>query len=390
MSTLVILGAADGSLSTYRIARSLGYRTICVDMKPSAPGVALADEFLPISTREPDLIADALVGRADLAGVLAPSTDIALPTLRALTDKLGLPAHVSAAAARASVDKRYFREVCDSLGLPSYQWVSSVAEAGGLRFPVVVKPVDAQSGRGVVRCGSRAELAAAVGESARFSYGGGVVIEEEVPGLHCGCECVVDGGRVAFLALTERSLTPAPAALTMAHLVPASVPAGVEARVVSYVDRLCAALGYERGPLNLDLVVDPDGVPRLIEMGARTSGNGLDELVRYGFGVDTIAASIEVAVGDPITISRAAPRAVLWQVLSAAQDGELVGVSGVAEALGLPEVVKLEIIVSPGAQVRAFRNVADKLGYAVLVGDDPDSLRAAADQVRAMVSFSMR
>jgi biotin carboxylase len=389
VSTLVILGAADGSLSTYRTARRLGYRTICVDMKSSAPGVSLADEFFPISTREPDLIADALVGRSDLAGVLAPSTDIALPTLRALTEKLGLPAQVSEAAARASVDKRYFREVCDSLGLPSYQWVEGVAGADGLRFPVVVKPVDAQSGRGVMRCGSRAELSAAVAEASRFSYGGGVVVEEEILGLHCGCECIVDDCRVAFLALTERSLTPPPAALTLAHLVPASVPSGVEERVVSYVDRLCAALDYRRGPLNLDLVVDPDGVPRLIEMGARTSGNGLDELVRYGFGVDTIAASIQVAVGEPITLSLGEPRAVLWQVLSASRDGTLVGISGAEKALRLPEVVKLEVIVSPGSQVRAFRNVADKLGYAVLVGDDPDSLRATAERVRSMVRFSV-
>ena len=67
----------------------------------------------------------------------------ALPTLRALTDKLGLPAHVSAAAALASVDKRYFRQVCDELDLPSYQWVDDVDQVGSLRFPVMVKPVDA-------------------------------------------------------------------------------------------------------------------------------------------------------------------------------------------------------------------------------------------------------
>ncbi|MER6583305.1 hypothetical protein, partial [Nonomuraea sp. NPDC001023] len=51
--SLVVLGAADGSLSTYRAAAGLGLRTIAVDRSAGAPGVALADEYLPVSTHDP-------------------------------------------------------------------------------------------------------------------------------------------------------------------------------------------------------------------------------------------------------------------------------------------------------------------------------------------------
>jgi formate-dependent phosphoribosylglycinamide formyltransferase (GAR transformylase) len=175
---LIVLGAADGSLSTYRTARAMGFRTICVDMRPSAPGVPLADEFLPISTREPEPILAALGGREDVAGVLAPSTDIALPTLRALTHRLGLPDVVSEPAARASVDKRFFRDLCDGLGLPSYRWAAGFDGVDALTYPLVIKPVDAQSSRGVTRCATPLELGSAVAEARRLSYAGAVVIEE--------------------------------------------------------------------------------------------------------------------------------------------------------------------------------------------------------------------
>ena len=390
MSTLVVLGAADGSLSTYRTARALGYRTICVDRSPTAPGVTLADEFLPLSTRDTDAIAAALDERDDLAGALAPSTDIALPTLLALTEQLGLPVTMTEEAARASLDKRHFRRVCEELGFPVYRWqeVTGAAE-WEWRGPAVVKPVDAQSGRGVTRCAEESMMDTAVAEASRLSYSGGVVVEDEVAGTHCGCECVVSDGEVAFLALTTRTLCPPPRAVTTAHLMPAEVPAESRSGVVTMVERLCARLRYRTGPLNLDLVVARDGVPYLIEMGARTSGNGLDELVRRCHGVDTIAASVAAAVHEPVTVAPHAPRPTLWQALSTEHAGRLTGVHGLAEAMAMPEVVDVRLFAEPGDEVRAHDNVANKLGYAVLSAPTTAGLRAAAERLNRTLVFEV-
>ena len=72
MTAIVVLGAADGSLTTYRAVREMGFRAIAVDRSSAAPGVGLADEFLPLSTRDVPAILAALAGRRDLAGVVAP------------------------------------------------------------------------------------------------------------------------------------------------------------------------------------------------------------------------------------------------------------------------------------------------------------------------------
>jgi biotin carboxylase len=390
VSTLVVLGAADGSLSTYRTARALGYHTICVDRSPTAPGVALADEFLPLSTRDTDAIAAALDERDDLAGALAPSTDIALPTLLALTERLGLPVTMTEEAARASLDKRHFRRVCEELGFPVYRWqeVTGAAE-WEWRGPAVVKPVDAQSGRGVTRCAEESMMDTAVAEASRLSYSGGVVVEDEVAGTHCGCECVISDGEVAFLALTTRTLCTPPRAVTTAHLMPAEVPAESRSAVVTMVERLCARLRYRTGPLNLDLVVARDGVPYLIEMGARTSGNGLDELVRRCHGVDTIAASVAAAVHEPVTVAPHAPRPTLWQALSTEHAGRLTAVHGLAEAMAMPEVVDVRLFAGPGDEVRAHDNVANKLGYAVLSAPTTAALRAAAERLNRALVFEV-
>jgi biotin carboxylase len=393
MKSLLILGAADGAMATYRTARALGYRTIAVDLRDTAPAVALADELLPVSTRDVSGLTEILRGRSDVAGILAPSSDIALPTQLTLTERFGLPCGLTEQTVEASVDKRRFRAVCDELGLPGYRWIEGTGwRAAGLRFPLVVKPVDAQSSRGVTRCPDESTVDAAIAEAVRHSYTAGIVIEEEVQGQHCGCECVIDDGRVVFMALTERHLTPPPQATTTAHLLPAAVPDGVQAEIVAAIDALCARLGYRRGPLNLDLVVDAAGRPRLIEMGARTGGDPLGELARHCYGVDPIEASISVAVGAPLPPIPAQPvtHPVMVQLLNAADTGILTAVHGVQEARTWPEVLRVVLLAEPGRAVTSTIDLTSKLGYALLAADTPEQLRRAADRLLSTVRFEVR
>ncbi|MEV4131610.1 ATP-grasp domain-containing protein [Dactylosporangium sp. NPDC049742] len=393
MKSLLILGAADGAMATYRTARALGFRTIAVDLRDTAPAVALADELLPVSTRDVAALSEILRRRTDVAGVLAPSSDIALPTQLALAERFGLPCGLTEETVAASVDKRRFRAVCDELGLPGYRWVDGADWRGaGLTFPLVVKPADAQSSRGVARCPDESTVDAAIAEALRFSYGAGIVIEEEVQGQHCGCECVIDGGRVVFMALTERRLTPPPQATTTAHLLPAGVPDGTHDAIVADVDAICARLGYRRGPLNLDLVVDADGRPRLIEMGARTGGDPLGELAKHCYGVDPIEASISVAVGAPLPPVPPAmvPHPVMVQLLNAADTGTLAAIHGVEEARTWPEVLRIALLAEPGRAVTSTIDLTSKLGYALLTADTPERLRAAADRLLSTVRFEVR
>jgi biotin carboxylase len=393
MKSLLILGAADGAMATYRTARALGYRTVAVDLRDTAPAVALADELLPVSTRDVPALTEILRGRTDIAGILAPSSDIALPTQLALTERFGLPCGLTGQTVEASVDKRRFRAVCDELGLPGYGWIEGTDwRAAGLRFPLVVKPVDAQSSRGITRCPDGSTVDAAIAEAVRHSYSAGIVIEEEVPGQHCGCECVIDGGWVVFMALTERHLTPPPQATTTAHVLPAVVADGVREEIVAAVDALCARLGYRRGPLNLDLVVDGGGRPRLIEMGARTGGDPLGELARHCYGVDPIEASISVAVGAPLppVPTPAVSRPVMVQLLNAADTGVLTAVHGAEEARGWPEVVRLVLLAAPGRAVTTTIDLTSKLGYALLAADTPAQLRQVADRLLSTVRFEVR
>ena len=94
----------------------LGYRTIAVDQRGTAPGVALADEHLPISTREPGLSRPRWAAGQTLAESGALRHRAADPA----SWRIGWTAvRLTESATRASVDKSYFRRLCDELAVPS-------------------------------------------------------------------------------------------------------------------------------------------------------------------------------------------------------------------------------------------------------------------------------
>ena len=250
MTTIVVLGGADGSLGTLRTARELGLHTICVDMRTDAPGALAADELLNISTLHADELAGVLGPRRDVAAVISPASDVNLPTQFALANALGLPCGLSDAAVRASVDKGYFRQVCDDLGLPGPRFVQGTPAEVARTAPAVaprlmVKPTDSSGSRGVACVSDLALLPDAIATANAFSGSGVVIVEEFLTGIDFTAEAIVVDGRVELLGISARRLTPPPYFVTVEHQMPAEeIPADA---VRATLDALCAALDYRWG-----------------------------------------------------------------------------------------------------------------------------------------------
>jgi biotin carboxylase len=388
---LVILGGSDGTISSFRAARRLGLGTICVDMRADAPGVREADEFLHLSTRDVAAVATALAGRDDVVGVHAPGTDINLPSLVALTGRLGLPCGLTAGALRVSSDKAYFRDVCARLGLAGPAYVSGTAgevarDAARLAFPVIVKPVDSGSSRGITVCASPAELEEAAADAAAASPSATVIAEELVTGRDLCGEAFLRDGRVALLGLSDR-VVEAPRVVAIGHdMFPRDD--ALSAEVIRQLELVCAEVGYTDGPVNLDLFVTGDGIV-LIEMGARLGGNGMGEALGLMHGVDTVSAAVQLAVGERPDLLPREPRHAAVRMLRAPAAGTLVALDGVAEARALPGVADVVVTTLPGEPVVPYTECRAKLGYVLAsgatAGELATTLAAVDDLIRVRV-----
>lgn len=390
--TLLILGAGADQMPAYRAAQRLGCTIIGVDRNPDAPAATLADRFFPVSVRDPLGIVAAL-GGARPDGVVTVGSDLPLPALRALTAHYGLPGSLSPEAVDASTDKGFFRQVLASLPGRACRFVhgSDPAElrraAADLRFPLVVKPVDAGGSKGVEAVADQGGLPAAITRALACSHTGRVIVEELITGLHLSCECFVVDGEPMLVVPTERGHTGPPRFLTTSHLIPVRLGPATTAALMELVRSICAAVRYGTGPLDLDLVLDRCGRLHPLEMGARAGGNGLAALLRVALGVDMAELSVRAALGERVVPAAAWRRVAMSCVLWSDRAGVLAGVSGREAVLAAPTTASLEVFAESGKPVAAFTSNAAKLGVLVLTGASHRQVTEAAAAARRTLRF---
>jgi biotin carboxylase len=394
---LLVLGASEEQVPIYREASRRGLATIAVDMRADRPGVALADEFLHISTADHDAIGAALAGRR-LAGVVSTASDACLGSWWRLAERFRTPWRYPPAAAAVSMDKAAFHTVAAEVGIDTYHWLCSdrpaelVADARLLRFPLVVKPTDAGGGRGIRRVDVAADLADAVCHAAAHSAGGRVVVEEFLVGRNLTVNVFLLGGEVVLSAVTEQLLLPGRGLLIGGHLAPARLTPATERALVSDAARLCAAFDLTDGPANFDVVLGEDGRRYVVEVGARMSGNGYPELMRAATGVDCTAALVDLVTGVPVRLTDSHPRRpARLQVLASPLDvpGELRGVAGLAEVAATPGVAAVDVFAAPGDLVRPHTESGHKLGWLVVTADRAEQLPAVLRRARRRLRITV-
>ncbi|HEY7043381.1 MAG TPA: ATP-grasp domain-containing protein [Nocardioidaceae bacterium] len=389
MSTLLVLGGADGALGTIGAASRLGVRTLCVDSRTDAPGIARADEFLSVSTRDIGAIERAIAGRDDLQGVISPASDVNLPAQFELAQRLGLPNGLSIDAVRASIDKGFFRDVCARIGLVNPSYVQGtfdhvLCHSNALRWPVMVKPADSSGGRGVSRCDNVAQLAAACIEAAAWSRSRTVIVEEFVAGDDVGAEAFVIDGRVALLAIGSRTLTDRPHFVTTETRV--ALPDQRWEAVRRCLDAICAELGYRWGSLNADLIVRPDGAVVVVEIGARLGGNGSAELLGLAHGIDASEVAVELAVGAKPEVRPVLHRHAASRILGAPSEGKLVAIDGVGAARAVPGISQVVLAAEAGDHVAPYTKAGAKLGYLLAAGATADAVGKALDRAHRLLT----
>ncbi|NUR82555.1 MAG: ATP-grasp domain-containing protein [Nonomuraea sp.] len=394
MRNLIVLGGGEDQIPAYREGRRLGYRVIGVDQRPDALGAAEADQFLCMTSRDPQGIARAL-GPIDVAGVISPASDAAQESVAELRRIYRTPHQTAPDALRCTVDKGFFRQVIDRLGLPAYRYVQNddiehlIGAAAGLSYPLIVKPADSSGSKGITVLNEAADLAGAIEHARKNSFSRQVILEELIEGSHGAVESFFADGRLAFMAVTDRAITGPPAMISLAHVVPADLDPSVYARLSEAVSAICAEVGHQNGPVNFDFVLTPGGDLYFIEMGARLGGNGMPLMVRHAFGLNTVEAAIRLALGEPLTIDVTHRRIAALRILAAEADGVLTAVEGLAELRRMPEVVDVQVFKSPGDHVRAYTQAGHKLGYLVLVADTRMLLEDALDRALRTLRFEI-
>jgi biotin carboxylase len=378
---LVVLGAGPAQLGALRAARALGVTTIACDRAADALALrlGLADLHEAVSTFDIDGIER--VARAHGAdGLIAPGTDGPVRVAAEVAARLGLAHPLAPAVAVAATDKRAQRTAFAAHGVPQPALLDP--DAPWTR-PVVVKPSLAQGQRGLALVDEPGELAAAVERARQESRDGDALVEELVDGDEVTVNAFLADG-FHPIAVTDRERASAFGVAT-AHLYPARQD---PAPAIAAAAAACAALGIERGPVYVQVVLGPDG-PRVMEVAARLGGGHDAELCLAATGVGLAALAVRAALGEPIAAADATPRFARGAIVRflIGPPGELVDVEGLAEARAVPGVLDVQPYRRAGERLAALAVGADRAGFVLAEGRDRAAAEAAAARAAELVRF---
>lgn len=287
MTQIGILGAAAVQDDGVRAAQALGWTVHVLAARPDGPAAESADVFVPIDFSDRDAVVRYAQAHA-LDAVYSIGSDSAIPVSAYVSERLGLPHFVSSAVAEVCNRKPEMRRALVGIqGNVPAQEVSTDDDAVWTgRWPIIVKPADAQGQRGVSRVDAQESVRAAVSEALLHSRSGSAIIEEFIEGPEVSVNGYLVDGRLVFLAVSDRETWPEFVGLIASHVAPGdAADDDVRSAIHKVVEAAAQRLGITDGPLYAQMMVR-DGQPYIIEITPRLDGCHMWKVLREATGVD--------------------------------------------------------------------------------------------------------
>lgn len=363
-ATVLILGTGNAQVDLFEYCRDARLRTVACSNAAGGPGQRLADGF-------------ELIDITDVAGVLglarrvqpdliySVGSDVAMPTVCAVSQELSLPHFVTPETAQLCNQKGDLRAFLgeDFRGNLAFQVVSDPHTPTRLQYPLIMKPVDSQGQRGVRTLTTPDLFASAFAESVGFSRAGQVIIEELVDGPEISVNTYSIDGRCVFCVVSDRlAWTQYPGGIIREHRVPCRATSRLACeRTVDLVHRVLDRLSIRNGPAYFQIKLRGEE-PKLIEATPRLDGCHMWRLLRYHTGIDLLDWTMRHLQGIP-PAARAVRETPGQGALRLEFFCEPPGTRFVQARHSAPDALWLRWYYENGETVRRLNGFQEKCGY---------------------------
>lgn len=394
MKKILLLGGSSQQVIAIETAKKLGLYTVLCDYLPDNPGQYHADKFYQESSTDKDRILQ-IARDEQIDYIISYASDPAAPTAAYVAEKLGLPTNPYAAV-KTLCNKDSFREFLSSHGFNTPRAASFLnkdeaeADIGKFKLPIIIKPVDSSGSKGVTVLRDFSGFEEAIDFAFSFSRGHRIIIEEFIEKKHpylIGGDIFISEGKVIQWGLMnchrDSNVNP---------LVPVgkSYPVILENADLhsakNTLQRLVTELGIQFGPMNVELIVDANSRVFLIDIGPRSGGNMIPDLLGMIFNCDVVEMSVKAAMGHRIAdvYDRGTPFFATHNLHSNKE--------GVFERIEFsPEIeqyiIRKDIYKKPGDDVNYFANASNALGIIFMKFPDANTMLWMLKNINAYISI---
>jgi biotin carboxylase len=279
----LLCDAAFSALPILFSLKNRGFRVGVCGSRPNDPGHALADFSFPLDYSNEKLLLE--IVRTNAIEFLVPGcTDVSYRSCASVANVLGLPGYDRPESVSIIHQKDAFREYCDMRGFPIPQFVSDASRVPELSFPILIKPSDSFSGKGIVRVESYDRLPDGIEEAKSHSSARSILFEEFIDGCLYSHSAVLRRGKIAWDIFVNEYCSVHPYQVNSSH-VSIDLAEGTAMAVRNWLQDFARALSLADGLVHTQFIATENSF-YLIEVTRRCPGDLYAMLVEMSLGID--------------------------------------------------------------------------------------------------------
>ncbi len=369
MRKILVLGTGSAQRDIIEYCKENGLHVIAVSNVSGYMAEKLADEFYQIDIVDVDAL-EKLAREKEVDLIYSVGSDIAMPTVAEVSERLSLPTYIEKDTALVCNKKNELRKLIQDRNIEGsvpYQVLNGADDEITIPFPAIMKPLDSQGQRGVRRVDSAEEIRDHFEETLSYSREKKVILERYIDGSEISVNVFLKDGEIVFYLISDRiTWSQYPGGIIHEHVIPSKYEKdpNITARIRKLVEECLDAIGLKEGPGYFQIKVSSQGYPYLIEVTPRLDGCHMWRLIRYSTGVDLMKASVGGLLGEGYEIPEEYPvKAHSLEFLCDAP-GNLFSENNYE----LPEHVFLRWYYREGQKVNKTNGYCEKCGYVIKEG----------------------
>lgn len=306
---LLILGGTYSTFDMVKLAKSLGVYVVVTDSSPdSSITKELADEVATVSTSDIESLVS-LVKEKNIDGAFCGPSEFNIGNLVKLCKDAHLPCYCTPEQWELCSNKKTFKEYCIRNNVPTAQeYVFKDFECEGfdkdVEYPVIVKPVDGCSSKGISICYNRQDVLKAYDYAINNSACKHVIIEQYLDngGSIFSFRYILNNGDYyPYLTFDTYIVDPIERKYLISAFtyIPSRLTDFFKENLDANVRRMFADMGLKNGVAFIQSI-PYKGKIYCHEMGYRLSGGMIYKITQPLMNINDMEMMLRYALGEPL------------------------------------------------------------------------------------------
>lgn len=299
MKALVLAGGLP-QITLIKVLQSRGVTAVLADGSDKAIARPYADVFYKVNIFDIDAVKE-IAEREQVDFLITCCADQVLLVVAQVSEMLGLPWYIDYETAKNVSDKELMKRVFVENNIPTSRYVVmnqlDMDKIKEMKYPLIVKPVDAYSSKGVRKVLNESELREAFAAAVEISRNKNAIVEEFCVGEEISVDIFVSDGKAHVLCVSNsEKVKDEDKFVIFRGRFPVSASAELHKKIEIVAQQIADAFGLENCPMLVQMISDGENVS-VLEFCARTGGAMKFLLIKHSCGFDVIKAVVDLTMG---------------------------------------------------------------------------------------------